>query len=198
MRVRFCGFGGQGIVLAGYITGNAAVTDGKNAIQNQSYGSESRGGHCKSDVIVESGEIFELELDEIDVLVAMSQAAHDLYIDQLEPDGIVIIDSDLVKARKGQPNLHSVAFTDIAYQAFNRKIMGNMVMLGYLVGATGVAAALGDSLEAISILVVLLLNAGVGFATELRARRAMEGNVYLPLVLHRLLLELSGEEAVQR
>ena len=71
MRVRFCGFGGQGIVLAGYITGNAAVSDGKNAIQNQSYGSESRGGHCKSDVIVQEGHIYELELDEIDVLVGL-------------------------------------------------------------------------------------------------------------------------------
>jgi 2-oxoglutarate ferredoxin oxidoreductase subunit gamma len=140
MRVRFCGFGGQGIVLAGYITGNAAVTDGKNAIQNQSYGSESRGGHCKSDVRVEDGEIFELELDEIVVLVAMSQAAHDMYIDQLEPDGTLIIDTDLVVPREGQDNLHSVAFTDIAYQNFNRKIMGNMVMLGYLVGATGVVS----------------------------------------------------------
>ncbi len=140
MRVRFCGFGGQGIVLAGYITGNAAVTDGKNAIQNQSYGSESRGGHCKSDVIVEEGEIFELELDDIDVLVAMSQSAHDMYIDQLEPKGIVIIDSDLVKPREDQNNLHAVPFTDIAYQAFNRKIMGNMVMLGYLVGTTGVVS----------------------------------------------------------
>ena len=148
MRVRFCGFGGQGIVLAGYITGNAAVSDGKNAIQNQSYGSESRGGHCKSDVIVEDGEIFELELNEIDVLVAMSQAAHDMYIGQLEPDGIVIIDSDLVEPREGQRNLHAVPFTDIAYQAFNRKIMGNMVMLGYLVGATEIVGE-GSMREAI-------------------------------------------------
>ncbi len=150
MRVRFCGFGGQGIVLAGYITGNAAVTDGKNAIQNQSYGSESRGGHCKSDVIVDTGEIYELELDECDVLVAMSQAAHDRYIDQLESDGIVIVDSDLVVPREGQDNLHAVPFTDIAYQAFNRKIMGNMVMLGYLVGATGIVseASMRKAIEA--------------------------------------------------
>lgn len=140
MRIRFCGFGGQGIVLAGYITGNAAVTDGKNAIQNQSYGSESRGGQCKSDVIVQDGDIYELELDDIDVLVAMSQSAHDMYIDQLEPDGLVIIDSDLVEPREDQDNLHAVPFTDIAYQAFNRKIMGNMVMLGYLVAVSGVVS----------------------------------------------------------
>ena len=127
-------------MLAGYITGNAAVTDGKNAIQNQSYGSESRGGQCKSDVIVQEGDIYELELDEIDVLVAMSQSAHDMYIDQLEPNGMVIIDSDLVEPREGQINLHAVPFTDIAYQAFNRKIMGNMVMLGYLVATSEVVS----------------------------------------------------------
>ena len=140
MRVRFCGFGGQGIVLAGYITGHAAVADGMNAIQSQSYGSESRGGHCKSDVIVEAGDIYELELDTIDVLVAMSQSAHDMYIDQMEEGGLVIVDSDLVEPREGQENLHDVPFTDIAYQAFNRKIMGNMVMLGYLVAVSDVVS----------------------------------------------------------
>lgn len=140
MRVRFCGFGGQGIVMAGYITGQAAVADGKNAIQNQSYGSESRGGHCKSDVIVQDGEIYELELDCIDLLVAMSQAAHDMYISHLDAEGSVIIDSDLVKPREGQHHLHAVPFTDIAFKAFNRKIMGNMVMLGYMVAVSGLVS----------------------------------------------------------
>ncbi len=57
MNIRFSGFGGQGIVLAGFIFGNAAVMDGKNAIQNQSYGSEARGGACRSDVIIQKDEI---------------------------------------------------------------------------------------------------------------------------------------------
>jgi 2-oxoglutarate ferredoxin oxidoreductase subunit gamma len=126
--------------MAGYITGQAAVADGRNAIQNQSYGSESRGGQCKSDVIVQDGEIYELELDSIDLLVAMSQAAHDMYIPHLAPEGSVIVDSDLVVPREGQRNLHAVPFTDIAYQAFNRKIMGNMVMLGYLVAVSGLVS----------------------------------------------------------
>jgi 2-oxoglutarate ferredoxin oxidoreductase subunit gamma len=140
MRVRFCGFGGQGIVLAGYITGNAAVTDGKNAIQNQSYGSESRGGSCKSDVIVQEGEIYELELDDIDILVALSQPAHDMYMGQVEAGGTLIVDSDLVEPAEGDYEIHAIPFTDIAYQAFNRKIMGNMVMLGYLVAVSGIVS----------------------------------------------------------
>jgi len=140
MRVRFCGFGGQGIVMAGYIAGQAAVADGKNAIQNQSYGAESRGGQCKSDVIIQDGEIYELELESVDLLVAMSQAAHDQNIDQLDPDGSLVYDSDLVVPRAGQRNLHAVPFTDIAFKAFNRKIMGNTVMLGYLVAVANLVS----------------------------------------------------------
>ena len=45
LSVRFCGFGGQGIVLASVIFGTAAVTRAHlEACQTQSYGSEARGG----------------------------------------------------------------------------------------------------------------------------------------------------------
>ncbi len=149
MKVRFSGFGGQGIVLAGYITGFAAIADGRNAVQNQSYGSESRGGLCKSDVVVEDGDIYDLELDSIDLLVAMSQQAHDLYVKLLEPGGVLVVDSDLVTAEEGDYTLHAVPFTDIAYQEYNRKIMGNMVMLGYLTAITGLVSedAMREAIE---------------------------------------------------
>ena len=44
-EVRLSGFGGQGIVLAGAIVGQAAsIYDGKNATLTQDYGPEARGG----------------------------------------------------------------------------------------------------------------------------------------------------------
>ena len=43
IEVRICGLGGQGVVLAGQILGLAAVYDGKNVVQTQSYGAEARG-----------------------------------------------------------------------------------------------------------------------------------------------------------
>ena len=75
-NIRFCGFGGQGIVLSAIIFGTTAVTKaGLNAVQMQSYGSEARGGECQAEVIV-SEEIIESPLaDSMDVLVAMSQSA---------------------------------------------------------------------------------------------------------------------------
>ena len=47
------GFGGQGIILAGYIVGQAAaVGDKKNATFTQDYGPEARGGACRAQVVI--------------------------------------------------------------------------------------------------------------------------------------------------
>jgi len=47
-EIRICGFGGQGIILAGVILGEAATRTGYQAVQTQSYGPESRGSAARS------------------------------------------------------------------------------------------------------------------------------------------------------
>ncbi len=143
MNIRFSGFGGQGIVLAGFIFGNAAVLDGKNAIQTQSYGSEARGGACRSDVIIQRDEINELAPPEIDVLVSMSHSAYEKYLHSLKKKGTIIIDTDLVfpeEKHKKKFKCQGISATDIAYKKFGRKIMGNMVMIGYVTAVTGIVS----------------------------------------------------------
>jgi len=49
IEIRISGLGGQGVVLAGRILGEAAVYSGKNAVQTQSYGAEARGSAAKSE-----------------------------------------------------------------------------------------------------------------------------------------------------
>jgi 2-oxoglutarate ferredoxin oxidoreductase subunit gamma len=133
MNVRFCGFGGQGIILSGFIMGSAAIDEGLNALQTQSYGSESRGGACKSDVILSRGTIYEIETDQLDVLVAFSQPAFEMYIGNLKKEGILIIEEDLVTPGNGcSVASYHIQATDIAYKKFGRKIMANMVMLGFI------------------------------------------------------------------
>ena len=41
-EIRICGFGGQGIILAGVVLGETAARAGYEAVQTQSYGPESR------------------------------------------------------------------------------------------------------------------------------------------------------------
>jgi 2-oxoglutarate ferredoxin oxidoreductase subunit gamma len=136
MIIRFVGFGGQGIVLSSYIMGQAAVFDGQKALQNQSYGSESRGGETRGDVIISDGDIYELEATKYDLLVAMTQAGYDKFISSLKPEGTLIIDKDLVISdSKHEPeniSKHAISATEIASKKFNRKIIANMIVLGYL------------------------------------------------------------------
>lgn len=136
MIVRFAGFGGQGIVLSSYIMGQSAVFDGKQAVQNQAYGSESRGGECRGDVIISSGQIHELEPDHFDVLVAMNQPAYEKFVPRLRSGGALIYDQDLVVTDATREpagiDKHGLSATDIAFKKLGRKIVANMVMLGYM------------------------------------------------------------------
>ena len=136
MIIRFVGFGGQGIVLSSYIMGQSAVFDGKKVIQNQSYGSESRGGECRGDVIISEDEIYELEPTRHDVLVAMTQPGYEKFIGSLKPEGTLIYDKDLVvtDANLDPPGIKKcgISATDIASRKFGRKIVANMVVLGYM------------------------------------------------------------------
>lgn len=131
MNIRFSGFGGQGVVLMGIIYGRAAAIDGKNALQTQSYGSASRGGASKSDVIISDKEIYELEFTTPDVLMVMSQEAYTIYAQQAKESGIVIVEKDLVKAGEIKGNLYSIPATRIA-EGLGQKIMANIVILGFM------------------------------------------------------------------
>ena len=133
INIRFSGFGGQGIVLAGYTFGTAAAMDGNNVLQTQSYGSEARGGLCRSDVIIAKEEIFDLAPPRFDVLVTFSQPAYDNYIQGLQEDGTLMVDDDLVDmGNHYHPRTFKIKATDIAYKKFGRKIMANMVMMGFM------------------------------------------------------------------
>jgi 2-oxoglutarate ferredoxin oxidoreductase subunit gamma len=141
MNIRLAGFGGQGIVLAGYVLGHAGLLDGSNTLQTQSYGSESRGGACKSDVVISDGEILELAPAAFDVLVAMSQAALDKYRPNLKEGGILICDSDLVEPTTGPFRVFGLPATDIAHKTFGRDVVANVIMVGCVAGLTGVISA---------------------------------------------------------
>ncbi len=96
-EIRIAGFGGQGVLAIGRILGAAfTVYGGKNSVNTQSYGPESRGGACRSEVVVSQGEINYPYVRKADVLVALSQVALDAYVDDLKEGGILVTDADAV------------------------------------------------------------------------------------------------------
>ncbi|MFC1870494.1 2-oxoacid:acceptor oxidoreductase family protein, partial [Chloroflexota bacterium] len=97
------GFGGQGIILAGFILGKAAsLFDQKNATHTQDYGPEARGGACRTQVVVSDSKISYPYIDQPSVLAVMSQGAYNMYSPTMRRDTLLLIDEDLVKAKKSK------------------------------------------------------------------------------------------------
>jgi len=141
LEVRLSGFGGQGIVLAGRILGRSvALFDGKNAVFTQSYGPEARGGACSADVVISEGLVHYPKVTRPNILVFMSEEAKHTYGKLLERETTVIIDQDLVR-RDGLEGrcerIFSIPSTRFA-EELGRKMVANIVMLGFLTSVTGV------------------------------------------------------------
>ena len=138
IEIRFAGFGGQGIIKSGIIVAAAAsIHGGKNSVQTQSYGPESRGGACKSEVVISEEEIDFPKVVQPDVLVVMSQHAYNDYAEDIKSTGLVIMDPDMIPTeRKVNAKVYKVPATKIADQ-LGRRIVANIVMLGAFIAITG-------------------------------------------------------------
>ncbi len=133
-EIRIAGFGGQGVVTIGRILGIAfSVHEGVNSVNTQSYGPESRGGACRSEVVVSSGVIHYPYVREADLFVALSQLALDQYGASLQPDGTLLVDADSVETfpEGFRGDLFMIPTMAIAGEVGNIKFQ-NSVALGAL------------------------------------------------------------------
>jgi 2-oxoglutarate ferredoxin oxidoreductase subunit gamma len=147
LEIRLAGSGGQGLVLASVILAEAVVEyEGKNAVQNQSYGPEARGGASKSEVIISDEEIDYPKAIKPDILLVMTQTAYDKYAKDLKKDGILIVDEDLVKEiENGNYKLYKVPLVRTASEKIGKAFVANIVALGALVGVKEIVSR--ESLE---------------------------------------------------
>jgi len=144
-EVRVGGTGGQGAILAGILLAEAAMRDGKNVAQTQSYGPEARGGASRSEVVISDGEVHYPRVIQADITLCMSQKACDRYGRQVRPDGLLILDSDHV-TRAPTTRAVRVPMTQLAREVAGREIVANVVGLGVLAGLTGIVSR--EALEA--------------------------------------------------
>ncbi len=122
------------MLTIGRILGEAfSIYEGKNSANSQSYGPESRGGACKSEVVVSDGDIYYPNVRRPDVLIALSQKALDTYLPELKEGGILLLDRNSVK---DIPNSEKYRIHEIAAMAIAHEIGGvkyqNAVALGAL------------------------------------------------------------------
>jgi 2-oxoglutarate ferredoxin oxidoreductase subunit gamma len=137
-EIKIGGLGGQGVILAGMIIGKAAALfDQKDATLTQAFGPEARGSACSAQVIVSDGKILYPYVTHPDIMVSLSQDAYARFVPELKPDGVLIIEKDLVTPA-GLPattTLYGVPATRIA-EELGRKMVLNIVVVGFFAAVT--------------------------------------------------------------
>lgn len=132
-EMRFAGSGGQGVILAAVIMGEAAALreDGLFSVQSQAYGPEARGGSCKAEVVVSKDVIDYPKAARPDLQVILTQKACDEYAASGKPGGVVILDDTFVTEL---PNLDAEVYhlpiVRTAREKLGRELVTNMIALG--------------------------------------------------------------------
>jgi 2-oxoglutarate ferredoxin oxidoreductase subunit gamma len=140
-EIRIGGSGGQGIVLAAQILGKAAVIDGNNALQTQTYGAEARGSLTKSEVIISDSKIGFPAVRRCDILVTLNQESLDAFLKDLKETGTLIVDSTNTTAvPKTVARVHKIPATETAKKTFGETMYANMIILGALAKTSNLAS----------------------------------------------------------
>jgi 2-oxoglutarate ferredoxin oxidoreductase subunit gamma len=137
-EIRITGFGGQGVILCGYIIGKAAsIFNDQHATLTQSFGPEARGSACSAQVVVSDERVLYPYVTSPNIMIAMSQDGFTAHKDTMAEGCTLVYEKELVKPGDLGPKVQAfgIPATRIA-EELGRKIVLNIVMLGFFAGVT--------------------------------------------------------------
>ena len=133
----FAGFGGQGVLMMGYVTAVTAMMEGKHVTYLPSYGAEVRGGTANCTVVVSDEEIFSPVASSPDYGVIMNKPSLAKYEGMIKEGGTLFLNSSLVDREPSREDLEvvKVPANEIAKELGSDRTI-NMIMLGAFVAKT--------------------------------------------------------------
>lgn len=131
-EIRFAGSGGQGNILAAYVTAQAAAIYEKGLFvaQTQSYGAEARGGKSQAQVIISSEEIDYPKVIAPNLQIILTQQACEYVNDAITGGRVVCDDYYVHTLPRVDANLYYLPIVRTAREKLGREIVTNMVALG--------------------------------------------------------------------
>ncbi|MEA2013859.1 MAG: 2-oxoacid:acceptor oxidoreductase family protein [Thermodesulfobacteriota bacterium] len=127
----FAGFGGQGVLMMGYVFAVAAMRNNKEVTYLPAYGAEVRGGTANCTVVVSDDEIFSPVASSPDFAVIMNKPSLLKYEGIMREGGVILLNSNHVSRELTRDDLTAIGIpaVDIAGKLGSERIV-NMVMLG--------------------------------------------------------------------
>lgn len=137
-EVIMAGSGGQGLIVSGVMLGEAAMLEGYNVAQTQSYGIASRGGFSAAEVIIDKDEIVFQQVQNPDVVLVLTEEAMEKYQNLAEAGVPVFYDTTLLQERTGN-SFYGFRFTEMA-EKLGHVGTANMIALGLMSAVTGLVS----------------------------------------------------------
>ena len=133
----FAGFGGQGVLMMGYVFALSAMKEGKNVTFLPSYGAEVRGGTANCTVSVSDEEIFSPVASSPDYAVIMKKPSLIKYEAMIKEGGVVVLNSSFIDIDLSRDDVEvaRIPANDIARKLGSDRTI-NMIMLGAFVTKT--------------------------------------------------------------
>ncbi len=130
------GSGGQGVMSAGIMIAQTAVSADKYATFLPEYGPEQRGGSAKCTVVVNDEEIISPLMAKCDTLITMNEQSYKKFGTSLKAGGILIANTSRVLSEITRTDITvvKVPADDIAVELGSIKC-ANIILIGALIGA---------------------------------------------------------------
>ncbi len=138
IKTVFSGFGGQGVIMMGYLLATAGMYEEKNVTCLPSYGAEVRGGTANCTVVISTEEIASPIASEPEFAVLMNNPSLILYQNQVQTGGTIFLNSSMIEDRpiRGDLDIFEVPVNELVRPLGQDKV-ANMVMLGAFIKKSG-------------------------------------------------------------
>lgn len=138
-RTLFAGFGGQGVLLMGYVMSHGAMHKGLNVTYFPSYGAEMRGGTANCTVTLSDKKIASPVASNPDLFVAMNYPSLEKFEAKVARGGMIFLNSTLIKEEVSRKDVEviKVPTLELAKEAGSDRAI-NMVMIGAVCAKSGV------------------------------------------------------------
>ncbi len=133
------GEGGQGLIVGGRILARAAIIEGKNVLQTQSYGISARGGYSEAQVLISPGEIYNPQCDDPDLVLALTREAYAKYHQKVGEHCIIIYEQDAISLSPA-PKTIGFPFASTCLDIGDKRVI-NVLFLGVVLRHLPILAA---------------------------------------------------------
>lgn len=141
IKTVFSGFGGQGVIVMGYLLALGGMYEEKNVTCLPSYGAEVRGGTANCTVVISTEEIASPVASEPEYAVLMNSPSLFRYQNQIQSGGTIFLNSSMIESRpiRGDLEIYEIPINELVKQFPGNKV-SNMIMLGAVIKKTGLVS----------------------------------------------------------